>query len=137
MIFDKPLSMLRDKTQINPNTMADISVGHVESIEPIQIKIDNNIMLTDDFISLSDLCKEYKVEDEEIILENVEIELPPIYFTSHGEEHVIKSQKIIAPAVKGIVKTLRLWKDLEKGEQVNMIRSHGGQTYFVVDRERI
>lgn len=137
MIFDNVMYSLKDKMKINPGEMTNVSVGKVESFEPLKIKLDNNITLTDDFATLSDLCKEYIIEDEEIILENVQITLPSISFSSHGESHTIPSQTITAPKVQGTVKKLRLWKNLEEGEQVNMIKSYGGQSYFVVDRERL
>lgn len=137
MIFDSVLQNLKEKVQQSPQTLSDISVGTVESFEPLKIKVDNNITLTSDFASLSDLCKEYILEDEEIICENVELTLPPISFESHGESHTIPSMSLVIPACKATVKKLRLWKNLEEGEQVNMIRALGGQSYLVIDRERL
>lgn len=129
----KILNVIKKSTKRNPGTVTDLVWGEVKSISPLMIKVDNRFDITEEFIILSALCQEaiIKVPTEAI---TKHVHTVPQHTTDPGggPVHTHTVQPIITISA---MPEIRLWRGLQVGDNVRMLRINEGQSYFVLERE--
>ena len=110
------------------NSVVDIVVGTVTSVSPLIIKTDK-LELTQSFLIVGALCKEFKV--------NISIPIPNNSTSSEKDEtppenNTTPPQSSSATTASAEV---TMWRGLQKGDQVYMIRCCDGQKYYVQQRK--
>lgn len=105
---------------IPKTSRADLVWGTVESTSPMTIVLDNdpNIRLTEKFLVLSPFCKEWKWDVPSWQTETASG--PP--GTPHL--HTISTHSQV-----------QMWRGLQAGDKVIMLRASGGNLYYVLQRE--
>ena len=102
-----------------PSSLADIVWGDVISVDPIEIQVKNepNMLLTEEFVRLSPFCEEQRL-------------IIPEWYTEIGNDggdgphdHDIPEHEII------------LWRGLEDGDVVIMLRVANSNLFYVLQRE--
>lgn len=104
-------------TQNPAQETSGLLTGDVLSVSPLKIKVDNRIEVTEEFIFLSFLCKRFVIDKEH-----------KHYVPPHTEKP--------EPWDKTMQETeeIELWRAIKAGDKVKMIRLHGGQMYYVIER---
>lgn len=107
---------------------ADFVMGTVKTIAPLSIQVDVKLLLTEEFLILSPLCK----------IKTVDLNHAHTYSGSTGSagdpshsHSYTGNAGINGPGTLGIV---TLWGDLIIGDNVIMLKSNGGQKYYVLQR---
>lgn len=99
-----------------------IRFGKVISINPLKIKIEQKITLTEQFLILTRNVKDYKVQmTVDHVTENKSGGSGDASFASHNHEYKGK-------------KEFTVHNGLIVGDEVVMIQMQGGQKYIVIDR---
>ena len=99
MAGERIIRLLQQASQnaVSSNAVPDLIYGEVLSVEPLEIKVDSRYIITDEFIVLSGLCIEKRINDEPT-----------------GQ---------------------LLWRGLQIGDSVRMLRVQEGQLFYVIERE--
>ena len=94
----------------------DYRVGIVTSVNPLKIKVSQNIELEEEFIHLSRNVTDFKTK--------ITMDAKEVFHTTHTYPSTtwIDEQEIT------------IHNALKKGEKVLMLRKAGGQEYIVIDR---
>lgn len=94
----------------------DYRIGTVTGVEPLKIKVSQNIELEEEFLHLSRNVTDFKTK--------ITMEEQEVYHTAHT-----------VPSLTWIDKQeVTVHNALKKGEKVLMLRKAGGQEFFVIDR---
>lgn len=112
--------------QSNKDT-ADFATGKVVSVSPLQINVDDKIQLTEEFLILSPFCIEKVLELGHTHGYNGSTGTA----ASHSHDYFGTTHED-GPGDSG---TFLLWRGLEVGDSVTMLKSNGGQTYYVLQRK--
>lgn len=135
------LEAAKKHSQVPDSHFSDVLTGKVTSVEPLKIKIGNNLELTEKNLVLSAFVQE------------TWINVP----TTHGEEgadgifmhrHYIDAETELANDGQGAdhkhaikvytqyeLPKILLWRGLQVGDIVYLLRVAKGQTYFVLQRQ--
>lgn len=113
---------------MNNSALTDAFMGTVVSESPLEIQLDSKATLTAPFLVLTNAVKDYTVdvtmtwetEDNTHKHGNGNDGQPT---DEHTHKHEITGRK-----------RLTIHNGLTKGEEVLLLRLHGGQTYVVLDR---
>lgn len=98
--------------------------GTVQSVDPLQIEVDQKAVYSETFLALSSLVQDFDVDmTVEHETEESEGGLYDEAFAAHS--HAYEGRK-----------TFRVHLGLQVGERVMLLRMHGGQKYLVLDRVR-
>lgn len=118
---------------------AGVYFGTVKSADPIEIEIEQKILLTQKQLVLSTLVQDFDV-DMTVEHETEEYDLThkhDIIITSpHGDTGNIRDYNGKHTHEYKGTKTFTVHLKLEAGEKVILIRVQGGQKYLVLDRVR-
>lgn len=119
------------------NDIVDIVVGTVTSVKPLKIKVDK-LELTETFLVVGALCKAKSITIPNDTLAHThtipssETEEATISDgTSHS--HTISQSK--TESGRGSFPVIQLWRGLQVGDDVIMIRCCQGQKYYVLQRK--
>ena len=99
----------------------NVVYGNVIGTEPIQIQIDQKLILTEEFIVLTKNVKDYEVETD------IEFEGDGNVVIDELEQNLLK--KLFMSNAK-----IKIKNALKVGDKVIMIRMQGGQKYVVIDK---
>lgn len=129
------VSAMQRAAKPKENDVVDIVTGTVISINPLKIKIDK-LELTESFLILSALCKETKIKipepDKNLHLHSVpQHSTQPTTVGDHGSHTHTISAFNTGEALPDIL----LWRGLQVGDNVYMIRCCQGQKYYVLQRK--
>lgn len=135
MSSNKILEFLYEIKKLIPkrNEIPDMVYGEVVSINPLAVKIDENLTIIEEFLILGANVKEtiIKVPVDHDFQHLHEID--PWETEAAGEgphKHGIPAwrTKLAHPEIM-------LWRGLEVNDKVRMIRVYGGQRYFILERQ--
>lgn len=117
------------------NDIVDIVVGTVTSVAPLKIKVDK-LELTEAFLILGALCKPTTIKIPQR-LENYHIHVVPAHSTDAATVGDLGSHThTIQPFnTEQALPDILLWRGLEVGDDVLMIRCCQGQKYYVLQRK--
>lgn len=117
------------------NDVVDIVTGTVISVNPLKIKVDR-LELSESFLILSALCKETKIKvpQPEGNLHFHTIPQHTTQATSVGDlgSH---THTISAMNTETAMPDILLWRGLQVGDDVYMLRCSNGQKYYVLQRK--
>ena len=117
--------------QAKPSEMVDMVVGKVTSVEPLKVKLDK-IELTETFLIVGALCKEMSIpfdtnghshQVSEIVTSSADSHTHKV--AGHTTESTFLPDKIV------------LWRGLQVGDTVYMLKLAKGQKYYIIQREEI
>lgn len=114
------------------NEKVDFITGTVTSIDPLKIKTDK-LELTETFLVLGALCKSTTIKVPNSDVNNHKHSIPQHTTEVAGVDshsHTV-NQFYSAVALPDIV----LWRGLQVGDDVYMIKFSGGQKYYVMQRK--
>jgi hypothetical protein len=126
------VEIIRQASKRPQSEETDLLFGVVTSVNPLKIKIDNRFEVDETFLILSVLCKEIviKIPYRESFLHLHEV---PEHISQPGgtdnHTHVINAFNT-GQALPEIL----LWRGLEVGDEVRLLRISKGQTFFVLER---
>lgn len=129
---------MRRAAKPKENEVVDIVVGTVTSIKPLKIRIDK-LELTESFLIVSALCKEATIKiPSNDTLAHTHI-IPGVTTESAGNSvsstHSHTVPQSTTESSKGYFPDILLWRGLEVGDDVYMIRCCQGQKYYVLQRK--
>jgi hypothetical protein len=132
--INKLLNIVKKTTKADPSSFTNIMWGVVTGIEPLEIKVDNRLIITEEFLVLSALCKEsiIKIPTESIVEHLHTVPLHTTDVASAGTAHTHQVQPFLTLTA---MPEIRLWRGLQIGDNVRLLRINEGQTYFVLERE--
>lgn len=120
------LEAAKQHSQIPDGQFADIVSGTVTSVEPLQVKISDKLILTDKNLILGALVKEtYRTFPD--------WDTPQ--FTDDCEPGGSGDAMYDAHNHQISNFTVKLWRGLQVGDVVYLLRVAKGQTYFILQRE--
>ncbi|MDR0670909.1 MAG: DUF2577 domain-containing protein [Oscillospiraceae bacterium] len=109
---------------VRASAPAGICFGTVTSAAPLTIAVDQKMTLTEDFLTLSSLVRDFDVDmTVDHTTETRSGGSGDAAFSSHDHGYAGK-------------KTFRVHLGLQAGEKVVMLMEQGGQRYVVLDRVR-
>jgi len=126
------LNVIKQASAPHPSTVANVLHGEVISVNPLQIKIDNRLIITEDFILLGAMCREMiiKIPTETIVKH---LHTVPLHTTDQAgspfHTHTVQPFQTLTAMPE-----IRLWRDLIVGDNVMVHRVNNGQTYYVSER---
>lgn len=95
---------------------SDYCIGTVVGVNPLEIKISQNMVIGEEFLKLTRDVTDYKME--------VTMNAKKVYHTTHIEPFVTWIDK----------QEITIHNSLKLGEKVLLIRKSGGQEYLVANR---
>ena len=117
------------------NDVVDIVTGTVISVDPLKIKTDK-LELTESFLILSALCKETKIKIPEPDKNNHTHTIPQHTTQSATVgEYGSHTHTISAFNTEQALPDILLWRGLQVGDNVYMLRCCQGQKYYVLQRK--
>ena len=93
---------------------SDIVIGTVISISPLQVKVGDKLILTEEFIMLSPFCVEKKID------------------LNHTHAYSGGTTQSDGPGTDGIY---TLWRGLQAGDVLLMLKAQSGQLYYALQRQ--
>ena len=123
---------MQTASQKSENEKVDIITGTVTSVSPLKIKTDK-IELTETFLVLGALCKSTTIKIPERDANTHKHKVPQHTTQPAGEDphtHTINEfyTEVSLPDIL-------LWRGLQVGDEVYMIRFSEGQKYYVLQRK--
>ena len=106
--------LMRMAGETPQNEVVDIIVGEVTSVKPLKVKVENR-ELTESFLILGALCKETHIYNDN---------MKKIDHT-HGSTNQSRVVDF----------DILLWRGLEVGDRVFMLKVARGQKYYIIQRE--
>lgn len=106
MTGTKLIEIMRKAGKTPDDERTALVFGVVTGVSPLKIKIDNRFEVDETFLLLSRSVKEYKVK----------------------EPSPLKLEK------PDLIRDYILWRDLEKGDKVILLRLNNGQLFYVLER---
>lgn len=143
--------LMRQAGQPSQNTIVDLVVGKVTSVDPLKVKVEDR-ELTESFLIVGALCKETHIYNLNVEKLEHRHKVPmtttdPTVCTGshahtiqerntndntcaksvdeHGREHIYHDADF----------DIMLWRGLEKGDVVWMLKIAQGQKYYIIQRE--
>lgn len=115
--------------------MVDIVTGTVTSINPLVIKTDES-ELTETFLVVGALCQNTTIKVPNRV-GNMHIHLVPEHATQPATvgDHGTHTHQIQAFNTEAALPDILLWRGLQVGDQVLMIRMSDSQQYYVLQRK--
>ena len=114
--------MMREAGRTPQNEVVDIVEGEVTSVSPLKVKVDNR-ELTEAFLILGALC-------QETIIPRTADSGTYIFETPHGHTGVHGGTSEDNCGIYQI----KLWRGLNVGDKVMMIKLARGQKYYILQR---
>lgn len=107
-------------------------LGTVTSTAPLAVQLDQKMTLTAEFLMLSTLVQEFKVD---MTVDHWTEDTNPPTTHAHPDADVNSFDATHKHAYKGR-KTFLVHLGLQAGERVFLIREQGGNRYLIIDRIR-
>lgn len=114
---------------VNSAQLTDVTFGIVESAKPLTIRLNQKMLLTDEYLILTNAVRDHSVD------------ITVKWTTVEEKEHVHGNGNEGQPTDKtehkhGIEgrKKITIHNGLTPGEKVLLLRTQGGQSYVVIDR---
>ena len=128
------LNIMKSQSKSNPATVCSLVWGTVTSIDPLAIQIDGKTTITEQFIILHSCCKEsiIKIPTEEIVKH---LHVVPLHTTDTGGSQDPHTHNVQPFNTLMAMPEIRLWRGLEVGDNVRMLRINEGQLYYVLERD--
>lgn len=119
---------------VNSAQLTDVTFGIVESAKPLTIRLNQKMLLTDEYLILTNAVRDHSVditvkwttvEEKEHTHGNGNNGSPTdgVITPTEGHKHGIEGRKKIT-----------IHNGLTPGEKVLLLRTQGGQSYVVIDR---
>lgn len=120
---------------INSMQVCDIKFGTVVGVNPLQIKIDEQEALTEDWLVLSNMVKEHAVDITVSMQTQNDAFMNPSHTHAgvHGQTDAGNLDVTHKHEIKGKKKIIMHY-GLTEGEGVILIRTQGAKKYIVLDR---
>ena len=118
------------------NEIVDIVIGEVTSIAPLKVSVETR-ELTESFLIVGALCKETHIYTQNIKKLDHSHVIPQITTTTAGEDshsHSVKSQETESKPQSPDY-DIMLWRGLEVGDKVLMLKVAQGQKYYILQRQ--
>ena len=112
--------------------LTDVTFGVVEAVSPLKVRISQDMVLTDEYLILTNAVKDHTVkisiewesEPEKDHIHTVgELPTTGVKEPEEGHKHEIKGRKLMT-----------IHNSLTVDEKVLLLRTLGGQSYVVIDR---
>lgn len=114
----KLAQLMREAGKTPQNEVVDIVIGEVTSVDPLRVKIENR-ELSQSFLIVGALCQETAIND--------------LAFTIPS--HVHQAGNTTTEASKSTPTRVLLWRGLQVGDRVFMLKVGRGQKYYIIQRE--
>lgn len=148
MMGSRLVKIIQEAGKVNPSENVDLLFGLVTSVKPLKIKIDNRFEVGEDFLILSAFVKEtiIKVPFREDVEHTHTMEpslgevsgVSPagnVIFTHTGGGGGESVDLSHTHKINMAMPEIMLWRGLEKGDKVRVLRVAGGQMFYVIERE--
>ena len=119
------------KGVIDSQQPTDVMFGVVERVQPLVIRIGQDMPLTDEYLILTNAVKDHSVDIT--VSWSTEEENEHVHGNGNNGSPTDKSIKPHKHEVKGR-KKITIHNGLTLGEKVLLLRTQGGQNYVVIDR---
>ena len=133
MAGSKLVKIMQDAGKMPAGETTDLLFGVVTSVSPLKIKIDNRFEVDEKFLILSALVKETVIKIPERDANNHRHEIPQHTTSPAGEgphTHIIPTYN-----TNNALPDILLWRGLQVGDKVRILRVNKGQQFFVLERE--
>lgn len=132
------IAAMRKASKPKENEIVDIVVGAVTSIKPLKIRV-GKLELTESFLILGALCKEaiIKIPNSDALSHThiIASHNTDSANTSATNAHSHTIPQTATEAGNGKMPDIQLWRGLQVGDDVYMIRCSQGQKYYVLQRK--
>jgi len=139
MAGERLVEMMKDagRNGIPKTTLTDLVWGNVMAISPLKIQVQNEpkLLLTEAFLILSPMCiaKTFAIPEWNTNMEEAHTNQ---YQDDNGSGIATKTtQAGIAHQHSISQHTVTVWRGLQVGDTVIMLRVAGGNKYYVLQRE--
>ena len=128
------VQLMRQAGKQPQNEIVDIVIGEVTSVKPLRVKVDNR-ELTEAFLILGALCKETRISSDNIKnLNHYHTVSTMSTQSADSHSHPISSHQTESThEAEGY--DIMLWRGLEVGDRVFMLKVGRGQKYYLLQRE--
>ncbi len=133
MAGSKLVKIMQDAGKMPAGETTDLLFGVVTSVSPLKIKIDNRFEVDEKFLILSALVKETVIKIPERDANNHRHEIPQHTTSPAGEGP--HTHNIPAYNTNNALPDILLWRGLQVGDKVRILRVNKGQQFFVLERE--
>lgn len=106
------------KETVDADKPCDYTVGTVVNVNPLEVKISNNLTIDDEFIDVCEKLTDYEVKID--ITDRTE----PYPEETPNHRHDIKLRKT----------TIKVYNALKVGDKVAMLRRARGQKFLIIDK---
>ena len=114
---------------VDASKPVDILYGTVQSVNPLEIFVEQKLILTKEFIIVPEHLTDYETE---ITFDNPEVK--QIYTTWNMEETQESNRAKISFKQPAVKHKITIYNALKEGDSVILLRKQGGQRYVVFDR---
>lgn len=114
---------------VDASKPADILYGTVQSVNPLEIFVEQKLILTKEFIIVPEHLTDYETE---ITFDDPEVK--QIYTTWNMEETQESNRAKISFKQPAVKHKITVYNALKEGDSVILFRKQGGQRYVVFDR---
>ncbi len=114
---------------VDASKPVDILYGTVQSVNPLEIFVEQKLILTKEFIIVPEHLTDYETE---ITFDNPEVK--QIYTTWNMEETLESNRAKISFKQPAVKHKITIYNALKEGDSVILFRKQGGQRYVVFDR---
>ena len=125
---------MQEAGKVPSGETTDLLFGVVTSVSPLKIKIDNRFEVDERFLILSALVKEtiIKIPKRE---ENEHTHVIPQHTTSLGGQQDPHTHTVPQMDTLSALPDIFLWRGLQVGDKVRILRVNQGQMFYVLERE--
>lgn len=131
------IAQLIKNAQGNEQDYSDILFGQVTGVDPLKINVENRFDVTQQHLVLSKTVQEYSVNIEipTVSATTNDIVQPPVIENKVDVDSDVSYQNVVTGISVGSRQvTIPIFRALQVGDQVSMIRAQKGQLYYVLDR---
>ena len=114
---------------VNASKPAGVIYGTVQSVNPLEIFVEQKLILTKEFIIVPEHLTDYETE---ITFDDPNIK--QIYTTWNMEETQESQRSKISFKQPAVKHKITIYNALKEGDSVILFRKQGGQRYVVFDR---
>lgn len=127
---------MRRVSQPSQNEIVDIVVGQVTSVKPLKVKVDK-LELTEAFLIVGALCKETHIYTDNVFNLSHTHVIPPVLtdVATSGDKHEHKVPRNTSGTPESEEYDILLWRGLQEGDHVLMLKVGRGQKYFILQRQ--
>lgn len=133
MAGEKFINIMQKVAKPVASETSDLMFGEVIKISPLKIRIDNRFEVDEKFLILSALVKKttIKIPERE---DNTHTHTVAVHSTSSGGT-TPHTHEIPQMSTQAALPDILLWRGLEVGDTVRILRVNKGQMFYVLERE--